>query len=99
MWHRTIVILACALCIGAHQESFLSKDLPTWKEKYGDQIDQAFSGPLSFSHLPYARCLEDEGTLFDIAILGMPFDTAVSYRPGLVVIFGHIQVLKPGFWH
>ncbi len=54
----------------------------TWLEKYGKQVDQVFSGPLSFSHLPYSRCLEDETTQFDIAILGMPFDTAVSYRPG-----------------
>ncbi|KAI0756872.1 Arginase/deacetylase [Daedaleopsis nitida] len=54
----------------------------TWLEKYGKQIDQPFSGPLSFSHLPYARCLEDESVEFDIAVLGMPFDTAVTYRPG-----------------
>lgn len=54
----------------------------TWLEKYGKQIDQTFSGPLSFSHLPYSRCLEDESAQFDIALLGMPFDTAVSYRPG-----------------
>ena len=55
---------------------------PTWGEKYGAQYDQPFSGPLSFSHLPYALCLQDETALFDIAILGMPFDTSVSYRPG-----------------
>lgn len=54
----------------------------TWLEKYGKQVDQVFSGPLSFSHLPYSRCLEDESALFDVALIGMPFDTAVSYRPG-----------------
>ncbi|RDX51001.1 Arginase/deacetylase [Lentinus brumalis] len=54
----------------------------TWLEKYGPQIDQSFSGPLSFAHLPYSRCLEDESAEFDIALLGMPFDTAVTYRPG-----------------
>ncbi|KAJ7292729.1 hypothetical protein C8J57DRAFT_1428789 [Mycena rebaudengoi] len=54
----------------------------TWLEKYGSQIDQPFSGPLAFSHLPYTRCLEDEAERFDIAILGIPFDTTVSYRPG-----------------
>ncbi|KAJ7069042.1 arginase family-domain-containing protein [Mycena belliarum] len=54
----------------------------TWLEKYGKQIDQPFSGPLAFSHLPYTRCLEDESERFDVAILGMPFDTGVSYRPG-----------------
>ncbi|KAF8336573.1 arginase family-domain-containing protein [Cantharellus anzutake] len=53
--------------------------------KFGPQVDLPFSGPLSFAHLPYIRCLDDIGSeknLFDIAILGMPFDTSVSYRPG-----------------
>ncbi|KAJ6544352.1 arginase deacetylase [Mycena capillaripes] len=54
----------------------------TWLEKYGKQIDQPFTGPLAFAHLPYIRCLENEQVQFDIAILGMPFDTGVSYRPG-----------------
>ncbi|KAI6047836.1 arginase family-domain-containing protein [Pisolithus marmoratus] len=54
----------------------------TWLAKYGKQVDQPFSGPLAFSHLAYARCLEDESVDFDIAILGMPFDTGTSYRPG-----------------
>ncbi|KAI0066416.1 Arginase/deacetylase [Artomyces pyxidatus] len=54
----------------------------TWLEKYGPQSDMVFTGPLSFSHLEYARCLEDASKDFDIAILGMPFDTAVTYRPG-----------------
>lgn len=54
----------------------------TWLQKYGAQIDQPFTGPLSFSHIPYTRCLENETATFDIAILGMPFDTGVSYRPG-----------------
>ncbi|KAJ7070502.1 arginase deacetylase [Mycena amicta] len=54
----------------------------TWLEKYGPQIDQPFSGPLSFAHLPYTRCLDDSAVKFDIAILGMPFDTGVTYRPG-----------------
>ena len=53
-----------------------------WLRKYGAQIDQPFSGPLAFSHLSYSRCLEDSSAQFDIAILGMPFDTGVSYRPG-----------------
>lgn len=54
----------------------------TWAEKYGAQIDLVFTGPLSFSHLPYQRCLENETAQFDIAILGLPFDTGVSYRNG-----------------
>ncbi|KAI6136434.1 hypothetical protein F5141DRAFT_1185407 [Pisolithus sp. B1] len=54
----------------------------TWLSKYGKQVDQPFSGPLAFSHLTYARCLEDESVDFDIAVLGIPFDTGTSYRPG-----------------
>jgi len=61
---------------------------PTWLEKYGPQISQPFSGPLSFSNLPYSLCLEEKGdsSNFDIAILGLPFDTSVTNRPGFVVL-------------
>lgn len=58
------------------------KNPETWLSKYGKPSDHPFSGFLSFSHMPYAVCLEDETTGFDIALLGFPFDTAVSYRPG-----------------
>ncbi|KAF9024127.1 Arginase/deacetylase [Hymenopellis radicata] len=95
MW-VAVILLASVLCVYSHGEhadvdlrdfvaqallSDHAKDL-TWLEKYGPQIDQPFSGPLSFSHLPYARCLEDDNIDFDIAILGMPFDTGVTYRSG-----------------
>ncbi|KAE9407325.1 Arginase/deacetylase [Gymnopus androsaceus JB14] len=58
----------------------LSKE--PWFSKYGSQEDLDFSGHLSFSHLPASKCLEDNSTLFDIAVLGFPFDETVSYRPG-----------------
>ncbi|EIN13835.1 Arginase/deacetylase [Punctularia strigosozonata HHB-11173 SS5] len=64
------------------EPSWVNTKEQTWLDKYGPQVDNAFSGPLSFSHIPYAKCLEDVSQTFDIAILGMPFDTAVSYRPG-----------------
>lgn len=60
-------------------DNFITEE---WTKKYGAQSDQPYSGPLSFSHLPYTRCLEDPSKRFDIAILGLPFDTATSYRPG-----------------
>ncbi|TEB38643.1 Arginase/deacetylase [Coprinellus micaceus] len=41
-----------------------------------------FSGLVSFAHLPYYRCLSDDAITFDVAMLGMPFDTGVTYRPG-----------------
>jgi len=57
-------------------------DASAWLLKYGKQDDLTYTGPLSFSHIDYARCLEDTSQIFDIAILGMPFDTAVTHRPG-----------------
>lgn len=54
-----------------------------WVAKYGAiQPDLSYTGPLSFSHLPYYKCLEDPEVNFDIAVFGMPFDTTTSYRPG-----------------
>ncbi|SCV03832.1 LAME_0H13586g1_1 [Lachancea meyersii CBS 8951] len=48
---------------------------------------QLFSGIVTFAHVPMARCFDHrkakkESSQFDIAIVGAPFDTAVSYRPG-----------------
>ncbi|KAJ7832031.1 arginase deacetylase [Mycena olivaceomarginata] len=51
-----------------------------WYKKYGNQHDLAYTGPLSFMHLP------DASHAFDIAILGFPFDTTTSYRPGATAI-------------
>ncbi|ETN39704.1 agmatinase [Cyphellophora europaea CBS 101466] len=44
--------------------------------------DWAFSGLGSFAHLNVTKCLVDPTRQFDIGIIGAPFDTAVSYRPG-----------------
>ncbi|CCA73272.1 related to agmatinase [Serendipita indica DSM 11827] len=41
----------------------------------------AFSGITTFAHMPNTACLIDP-LPFDIGIIGFPFDTAVSYRPG-----------------
>lgn len=41
-----------------------------------------FTGISTFAHLKHVRCLTTPSELFDIAIIGAPFDTAVSYRPG-----------------
>ena len=71
-----------ALHASAHTQSVLGDSSKSWSEKYGSQGDLSFTGPLSFSHLPYFRCLEDVSPAFDVAVLGMPFDTSVTYRPG-----------------
>lgn len=52
-----------------------------------DYIDDLEYGPLfagivSFAHLPVIDCVKPNDNDFDIAIVGAPFDTGVSYRPG-----------------
>lgn len=43
-----------------------------------------FGGILTYAHLPHFNCFDPESLEepLDIAIVGAPFDTAVSYRPG-----------------
>ncbi|KZO91868.1 arginase deacetylase [Calocera viscosa TUFC12733] len=85
-------IAGLAAAQGSDDQHPLSDDelsANTFFAKYGAQVDLPFSGPLSFAHLPYSRCLDPSPApgysttpAFDIALLGMPFDTSVSYRPG-----------------
>jgi agmatinase len=53
---------------------------PTLEEKWG--TEWPFSGINTFAHLPTDKCLLHADTDFDIAVIGIPFDTAVSYRSG-----------------
>ncbi|KAF2027674.1 Arginase/deacetylase [Setomelanomma holmii] len=44
-----------------------------------------FAGLMTYANLPYVHCLASDGDeveKFDIAILGAPFDTGVTARPG-----------------
>ena len=45
-----------------------------------DATQWAFSGISTFAHLEHVKCLKSRDQLYDIAVLGAPFDTAVSYR-------------------
>jgi hypothetical protein len=52
-----------------------------------DEFETAFAGITTFAHLPFVNCLhpayaEEAKEKFDIAIVGAPFDTSVTYRPG-----------------
>lgn len=55
-----------------------------------DDIDlttDAMGGLTSFAHLPFVPCFaadrtDDEIDKYDIAVLGAPFDTGTSFRPG-----------------
>ncbi|KAJ5689984.1 hypothetical protein N7462_004376 [Penicillium macrosclerotiorum] len=45
--------------------------------------DLPFSQPVTFAHLEWQRCLAaNHEQPLDIAILGFPYDTSTSYRPG-----------------
>ncbi len=44
--------------------------------------DWPFTGINTFAHLPHTKCLLRPNEKYDIAVIGVPFDTAVSYRPG-----------------
>ncbi|KAI2630651.1 Arginase/deacetylase [Hypoxylon sp. NC1633] len=68
-------------CAGhAHQVREWSQDeLDELEKKWG--VEYGFSGISTFAHLEYHKCLTTPSELFDIAIIGAPFDTAVSYRP------------------
>ncbi|KAK1457741.1 agmatinase [Colletotrichum melonis] len=65
--------LAAALNVGPNYQyplEDLDKDLP-------------FSQPVTFAHLEWQRCLaESHNKPLDIAVLGFPYDTSTSYRPG-----------------
>lgn len=74
---------------GSHaiQETLASLQSDTAEDllaKWG--TDWGFSGISTFAHLPHHKCLTipstESASDFDIAILGVPFDTAVSYRSG-----------------
>ncbi|KAH8696079.1 putative agmatinase [Talaromyces proteolyticus] len=50
--------------------------LKKWEQEWG------FSGISTFAHMKAVKCLLEPDEQYDIAIIGAPFDTAVSYRPG-----------------
>lgn len=49
-------------------------------EMWGE--DWPFSGIQTFAHLPHHKCLIDMEKKFDIGVIGVPFDTVVSFRGG-----------------
>ncbi|KAF2214991.1 hypothetical protein CERZMDRAFT_82869 [Cercospora zeae-maydis SCOH1-5] len=87
---KTIVLGVLASLAAAHaghnhgekyeQKKFVGETKEDLDAKWG--ADWGFSGISTFAHLPHTRCLQNPDQEFDIAILGAPFDTAVTYRPG-----------------
>ncbi|KAF7196443.1 Guanidinobutyrase [Pseudocercospora fuligena] len=62
------------------QQPFVGWTKDDLDAKWG--TDWGYTGISTFAHLPHVRCLQHPEEEYDIAILGLPFDTAVTYRPG-----------------
>ncbi|KAL6786713.1 agmatinase precursor [Trichoderma sp. SZMC 28012] len=69
------VIAALSLSVRGSSEA-----TPTLEDLWGS--DWAFSGISTFNHLPYSRCLVNRSEIFDIAVVGVPFDSLTTYRSG-----------------
>ncbi|KAI1807071.1 arginase family protein [Daldinia bambusicola] len=89
LWHR--VLLFSGTSLGAWQFPQQHMSPPGYKPFTGvdDDVDiitgSQFNGLTTYANLPYLNCLSDdeaEGKKYDIAILGAPFDTGVTARPG-----------------
>lgn len=65
---------------------FISARSDPWAEEYAGTPDLSFSGITTFAHLPHERCLDNIEGAVDVAILGVPYDNAVSYRPGMFLL-------------
>ncbi|KAK3322484.1 arginase family-domain-containing protein [Apodospora peruviana] len=86
---RALLISAGLLALGnylglvqacSHDKEWTAEELAELERKWG--FEWSFSGISSFAHLKHVKCLTTPSELFDIGIIGVPFDTAVSYRPG-----------------
>ncbi|PWN48953.1 Arginase/deacetylase [Violaceomyces palustris] len=53
-----------------------------WSTKYGGTPNLAYTGINTYAHLPTSKCLENASASFDVAVLGIPYDLTVTYRPG-----------------
>ncbi|KAJ2969075.1 hypothetical protein NQ176_g8858 [Zarea fungicola] len=67
---------------GGHDDGkeWTKEELAELEDKWGNEW--AFNGIGSFAHLDHVKCLTNPQERYDVAIIGAPFDTAVSFRPG-----------------
>ncbi|KAK2606286.1 hypothetical protein QQS21_003334 [Conoideocrella luteorostrata] len=82
---RVLSLLAlarhCQAC-GDHddQKEWTKEELAELEARWG--FEWSFNGIGTFAHLDHIKCLTNPQEQYDIAIIGAPFDTAVSFRPG-----------------
>ncbi|KAE8327882.1 hypothetical protein BDV39DRAFT_192541 [Aspergillus sergii] len=61
----------------------MGKRSVAFQRKFPTNVGQwGYSGISTPGHLRHERCLADPSIQFNIAVLGIPFDTVASYRPG-----------------
>ncbi|KAM9897979.1 hypothetical protein OXX79_006570 [Metschnikowia pulcherrima] len=82
-----LISLACAICgVRAHYE--LADGFVVSSTNQSSSLDEIwgeawpFQGINTFAHLPHEVCLTNRDLDYDIALIGVPFDTATSYRSG-----------------
>lgn len=80
-----LILLAIATLVTGHNhehdEQLKDQEQePTLEQLWGQ--DWPYSGINTFAHLPHTKCLLEPDSKYDIAVIGMPFDTAVTYRTG-----------------
>jgi hypothetical protein len=77
--------LAGAVLLGTAAAQAARAAAPDWTSSgYAGSAMPPHGGVRSFAGLPWTSCLHNEQVRFDVALLGMPFDGGVSYRPGYV---------------
>ncbi|CUS14356.1 unnamed protein product [Tuber aestivum] len=69
-----------SLALSHAGKEYTEEDISNLRQKWASE--HPFGGISTFAHLPHVHCLTSPHEGFDIAILGAPFDTAVTYRPG-----------------
>ncbi|KZV81236.1 hypothetical protein EXIGLDRAFT_779931 [Exidia glandulosa HHB12029] len=82
---RAFILLAGASLALAHdvdfQQVFGADSHPSPSRQ--SWTKERWNGLVSFAAAPPLRCWgDDEDIAYDVAVIGAPFDTATSYRPG-----------------
>ncbi|KAL4998155.1 arginase family-domain-containing protein [Aspergillus recurvatus] len=80
-WAGLLALAGTALTCSHHDDEAVPQEMREELLKKWNQ-EWSFSGHASFAHLKPVKCLVEPDEKYDIAIIGAPFDTAVSYRPG-----------------
>ncbi|KAG4267306.1 agmatinase [Fusarium proliferatum] len=82
--HLLPVFTLAGLALGCNDhhddKKWTAEELAELEAKWG--FDWAFGGIGTFAHLNHVKCLTEPTEPYDIAIIGAPLDTAVTYRPG-----------------